>query len=120
MLTKAELYNRYLKHSLHRPGIYLGLSAACDFVAECENNNLAVIGIECFTMYTDGSIEPRSDLIADCAFADILNWAVRRQTCNECAKSFLTELPDAPGLVVNFVVISADGRPGSVELANTE
>ncbi len=111
MLSENEITNRFRQCGMTRGAgeLYLELPIALDFLATCEENNLAVIGVEGFIYHEEkGSIEAKMDYIADYSDVKTPNWEQYRNLCNHLSKDFLGHLPSKAGLVVNLVVLSEE------------
>lgn len=106
MLSENEIINRFRKHGLFRGNeLYLAVPIALDFLAACQENNFAIIGIEGFIYHEEqNAIEAKLDYIADYSDVKAPNWEAYRDLCNQLAKAFLCHLPKRPDLLVNFVV----------------
>jgi len=78
---------------------------AFDFITSCQENNLAVIGIEGFS-YEGKMLKPQLDMIADYSWANARCWIEYRELCNQSAKDFLKHLRHRDRLVLSFVVLS--------------
>jgi hypothetical protein len=85
--------------------LYLTLPTALDFVADCNRNQLAIIGIEGFT-YQNGLLRARLDLIADLSAIETSNFREYKEACNRSAQDFIFPLYKNKGIVLSFVVLS--------------
>ncbi len=125
MLSEEEVFERYRKHSVvpREPGeeIYLALQTALEFVTTCQENDLAVLGIEGF-LYSEGMIHPQLDMIADYSpeLGDDLprRWKDYRDLCNDSASSFLPGREPRDDLMFSFVIVSQPERNSLVTKSN--
>jgi hypothetical protein len=111
MLSEDEIINQFRKHGMTRGAgsLYLKVPIAFDFLATCQENNLAIIGVEGF-LYTEktNKIMPVMDYIADYSDVEAANWEEYRNSCNRLCKDFLGRLPSRDDFVVNFVLFSRE------------
>jgi hypothetical protein len=108
-MTFDEILERFRHGSELRGGeVLLSPGYALKVVSLCDRNELAVIGIESFRLSNDET-EPLLDLIADCSQAVSSDWGTYRTAANNCARSFLAQLPPMPSLYLSLVGI---GDPG--------
>ena len=111
MLSEDEITNRFRKYGMTRGGgeLYLEVPMALNFLTTCQENSLAVIGIEGFIYHREnGTIEAKMDYIADYSYVKAPSWEEYRDSCNQFSKDFLGHLPSKAGLVVNCVVLSQE------------
>ena len=110
MLCEDEIINRFRKRGMFRGNeLYLEVPVALDFWATCEENNLAIIGIEGFWYNAEkDSIQPIMDYIEDYSEFEASDWEAYRDRCNQLGKDFLRKLPSRADLVVNFVAVSRE------------
>lgn len=109
MLSENEIVNRFRHRGMTRGAgsLYLEIPIALDFLATCEANNLAIIGVEGF-LYNDkkDTIQPIMDYIEDYSDIEAPHWKAYRNLCNQRCRDFLCHLPSKSEFVVNLVVIS--------------
>lgn len=106
MLSETEIFERYRQHEIVQGGeLYFSLPKAFDFLVECQENDIAVIGIEGF-LCNQGMIKPQLDMIADYSSASASGWQEYREMCNQYSQDFLENLTFRNGLIVSFVVLS--------------
>lgn len=107
MLTEHELFAVFLGRAAHVAGneMYFEPEVAIQFLAACEENNLAVIGIEGF-IFDDPALMPQVDLIADYSASGEKSWRSFRDSCNRDAAHFLQQLPQRQNLVLSLTVLS--------------
>ena len=108
MLSEERLFEQYHQRGIVQNGeLYLRAATAFDFVAQCEENDLAIIGIEGFTV-ENGEIRPRLDLIGDFSLIETFDWRQYRDACIRFAKRFICGLPTWDGIVLTFVLLSQE------------
>lgn len=87
--------------------IYIRMFGVEDFLAWCDKNDIAVIGIEGFELY-EHTLKPSLDLIADFSPFTLGNkkWSVLRKELNQGARLFFknTESLLTKDSVFNFVL----------------
>lgn len=106
MLFENEIIDYFRKHGIFQgEELYLDIPTALKFLTVCEENDLAIMGIECF-QYNGGKIKPVLDQIADYSSAEAANWEEFRNLCNNSCKAFIYSLLTEDALVVNFTVLS--------------
>jgi len=106
MLSETDIWEKYSQQGIVQGGeLYLSLPQAVNFVADCQLNNLAIIGIEGF-LYDRGKIKPIIETIGDFSSAPTANWNSYREVCDRAANDFLHQIDRVNGLVLNFVVLS--------------
>ena len=111
MLSEKEITNSFRKHGMTRGAgeLYLEVPSAFNFLTTCQENNLAVIGIEGFIYHKEnGAIEAKMDYIADYSNMKTPSWEEYRDLCNQLSEDFLCHLPSKVELVVNLVVLSQE------------
>jgi hypothetical protein len=87
--------------------IYLTPEAAIDCVRVCEENDVAVVGVEGFIL-DEASTAPLLDEIADFSELAAVEWASFRQEVNREAVEFIKELPKRVGLNVTLTLLSSE------------
>ena len=108
MLSENEIIEHFRKNGIFQGGeLYLATPAALKFLTNCEENDLAVIGVEGF-QYHCGKVKPLLDQIADYSSAKASRWEEFRDVCNTSCKAFIFGLPQEEELVVNFTVLSQE------------
>lgn len=85
--------------------LYLTLPTALDFVADCNRNQLAIVGIEGFS-YQNGLLRARLDLIADLSAIETSNFREYKEACNRSAQDFICNLYQQKRIVLSFVLFS--------------
>jgi hypothetical protein len=107
MLTEHELLSIYLGRAAHVVGseMYFAPDVALEFLAACEENNLALIGIEAF-VFQDPELMPQLDLIAGRSRPSAKTWRTFRDGCNQSARAFLEQLPARENLVLSLTVLA--------------
>ncbi len=106
MLSETDIWEKYSQQGIVQGGeLYLSVPQALNFVADCQLNNLAIIGIEGF-LYDRRKIKPILEAIGDFSSAPKANWDSYREICDRAANDFLHQLDRVNKLVLNFVVLS--------------
>ena len=80
-----------------------------DFIAKCDELDLAVVEIEGFD-YDGLVLKPRPQLILGVSLPGMDNWQVFRPAANALAQDTLSDWPSRSTLVVAFVVQQPDGE----------
>lgn len=98
--------DRYRDRGLQRGReVYLDAGTAAEYVRDCENENVAILGIEGFLLRGDDLI-PQMDLICDFSPRDSsLGWEQYRAQVNRDALTFLNGVNDRDALVFEFEVL---------------
>ncbi|MBC6476005.1 MAG: hypothetical protein GDA48_26965 [Hormoscilla sp. GM102CHS1] len=106
MLSETDILEQYSAQGfvLGRE-LYLSLPQAFNLIADCYQNNLAVIGIEGF-ICEKGMLEPQLDTIADFSSNNSDNWDSYRDICYQSSRDFLHQVHSLKGLVFSFVILS--------------
>lgn len=105
-LTESEVYSLFADRMVVRGAEhYLQPSDAVELVDVCDENDLAVVGIEAFYV-EEGGIAPISGLIADFSRGDARHWVEYRQACNAESSGFLRRIPAKVNLRVAVTVLS--------------
>jgi hypothetical protein len=111
MTIREKILEKYRSASIGEPGteIYVEGEAARGIPAACENANVAIIGVDTFTI-TSGSTYPHLDGIMDFSPRVKRAWDDFRQRCNEAALKFMQEMRTEKGrdTYFSFVIIDAD------------
>lgn len=82
---------------------------AFDFIARCDELDLAVVEMEGFDL--DGSVvKPRPRLVLTVSLPGMDSWRVFRPAANALAQDTLSDWPPRSSLVVAFVVQQPDGQ----------
>ena len=109
-MTEAEIFNHFAAHGIKTKygELYLPKAKALDFITACEENGLAIIGIEGFII-VDDSILPQTDLIAD--YSPSLSprgtdWIDYSHRCNTAVLEFVQRANSQRNLYFTFVVMS--------------
>lgn len=109
--SKKNLYNKY-KNSIYEAGgeMFIPLSLAESFIDDCRANNIAIIGIECFSIDKAG-IKPLLDYIADYSKIKVLNvWGKKVEECYRLSVQFITNIKEIENVFLNFVLVSKDEK----------
>lgn len=109
MLTETQVFERFAPIGIAAEGgeLYIPKQIASDFIDLCENNDLAVIGIEGL-IYEDGKFIPQLDLIADYSSLHPVSWTSYKGTCNSAARAFIASSKSPGDLYFSFVISSYD------------
>jgi hypothetical protein len=83
--------------------LLLDIQTAMDFIAACQRDDIAVIGIEGFLL-EPGGLRPQLDMIADYSSRKKSPWSRFRDLCNRSAAEFLRAISPKPGLVFSLSV----------------
>ena len=111
-MRSQEIYDQHSEYGVTQGGeLYLDPARALDFVTACNDNDLAIIGIEGF-LYEQGTIVPQLDMIADFSSTKASNWQEYRTKCNRDAAAFLQRLTRSDNIVCSFVVVSQEEWTG--------
>ncbi|MBC6421355.1 MAG: hypothetical protein GDA43_08500 [Hormoscilla sp. SP5CHS1] len=106
MLSETNILEQYSAQGFVLGGeLYLSLPQAFNLIADCYQNNLAVIGIEGF-ICEKGMLEPQLDAIADFSSNNSDNWDSYRDICYQSSRNFLHQVHSLKGLVFSFVILS--------------
>lgn len=106
VLSEQQVIRQYQDAGFLRGNeLYLEPKVALDFVATCEANELAVVGVEGFTLRNERLI-PRMDLIADWSSASAAKWDEYRRKCNQLSAAFVDRYQNEMDLVMNLTVLS--------------
>ncbi|MCZ8049795.1 MAG: hypothetical protein GPI90_20905 [Microcystis aeruginosa K13-05] len=115
MLKEQQLFDLYSSYGFTQGGeLYLPISHSLKFLQDCQQNELAIIGIEGF-IYEEGEISPQLDLIADFSSISASDWQNYQNICNSAAKNFLlgVNIKDK-SMVFNFVILSRSEWENSI------
>ncbi|MFM0028371.1 hypothetical protein PQR70_19145 [Paraburkholderia madseniana] len=109
MTIYEKILEKYRSASIGEPGteIYVEGEAALGIPADCEDNNVAIIGVDTFTI-TPGSTYPHLDGIADYSPKVRRPWDDFRQRCNKAALEFMQEMLTEKGANTYFSVVIID------------
>ncbi len=108
MLSEHDLLTRFRNRGqIHGGELYLSSAAAHDFVAACQENAIAVVGIEGFKV-SGGKKLPLLDCIADYSATSADTWQDFCRLCNEYSHKFLSAQPLDQNIVFNLVTMSQD------------
>ena len=108
MLSEQDLLTRFRNRGqMHGGELYLSSAAARDFVAACQENEIAVVGIEGFKV-SGGKRLPLLDRIADYSATSADTWQDFCRLCNECSHKFLADQPLDQNLAFTLVTLSKD------------
>jgi hypothetical protein len=111
-MREAEVFDRFAADGVitEYGELYLPKSRALDLIAVCQENDLAIIGIEGF-IYDAGKFVPQSDLIADYSTSRASrerDWIEYRDSCNTAAKHFVQSANSRENLYFTFVISSCE------------
>lgn len=88
---------------------YFPRQVAFDFLARCDELDLAVVEMEAFDF--DGLVlKPRPQLVLAVSLPGMNNWQVFRPAANALAQNTLSDWPSRSSLVTAFVVQQPDGE----------
>jgi hypothetical protein len=108
VLSEHELLARFHDYGqIHGGELYLASTAAHDFVAACQENEIAVVGIEGFKVSGDKRL-PLLDCIADYSATSADTWQDFCRLCNKYSHEFLAAQPLDQHIVFNLVTMSKD------------
>ena len=111
MTIQDKILEKYRSASIGEAGteIYVEGEAALGIPADCENANVAIIGVDTFTI-TQGSTYPHLDGIMDFSPRIQRAWDDFRQRCNKAALEFMQEMRTEKGrhTYFSFVIIDID------------
>ena len=108
MLSAQDLLTRFRdRGQIHGGELYLSSTAAHDFVAACQENEIAVVGIEGFRV-SGGKRIPLLDCIADYSATSAHTWQDFCRLCHEYSHKFLSAQPLDQNMVFNLVTMSKD------------
>ncbi len=83
--------------------------AARDFIARCDELDLAVVELEGFDF--DGiELKPRPNLVLTVALPGMNDWRIFRPAANSLSRSTLDRWPNRASLALSFVVQQPDGE----------
>jgi hypothetical protein len=107
MLTQHELLSVYLGRAAYVAGIemYFDREVALEFLTDCQENKLAVIGVEGFVLNDLGLIR-QPDLRVDYSETAEKTWRDFRDNCNRAARILLEQLPERENLVLSLTLVS--------------
>lgn len=109
ILSEQQIFQQYRDAGVLRGGeLYLVPKVALDLVASCEDNDLAVVGIEGFTLRHE-TLMPQTGLIADWSSASAATWDEYRMKCNQLSATFIKPLSGDADLVLSLTVLSNRG-----------
>jgi len=89
--------------------LFLDTPTALDFVAACQEKDLAVLGLEGFIL-DSGKLRPQLDMVADYSSAEKSTWEMFRDYCNRSAQKFLRSISPRSGLVFSIVIKARDEK----------
>jgi hypothetical protein len=102
-----ELYQRYAVVVASDGAPYLEFSRAMELIPTCQENDLAVLGIDGFIADRgERRLSPRGDVILDCSGIQAASWKEFRDKANGFAQEFLCEHKSEVDLVFEFVLWS--------------
>lgn len=97
-----EILERFRHRGEFRGGeILITPEDALEAVSLCDQNDVAILGVEAFQLSADGTT-PFPDLIADCSPTASLSWRKYCDVANACARTFLMQMPARPSLYVSL------------------
>ena len=108
MKKLSEIISSYQKYGLtsatNADELILLVDKAIEFLNDCHNNDLAVIGIDGFEIIK-GFIKPRIDIIADFSNLEVHDWESYKKRCYSSALEFLQHFKEEANIGYMFVVI---------------
>ena len=108
MLTEHDLVVCFRTRGQIQGGeLYLPLAAALDFLSACQENDIAVVGIEGFTD-AGGKKTPVLDCIADYSTTTADTWLDFCRLCNEASRKFLSMQASDKSMVFTLVTLTKD------------
>ena len=108
MLSEQDLLTRFRdRGQLHGGELYLSSAAARDFVTACQENEMAVVGIEGFRV-SGGKRISLLDCIADYSATSADTWQDFYHLCNEYSDKFLAAQPLERNIVFSLTTIAKD------------
>ena len=108
MLTEHDLVACFRHRGQMQGGeLYLPLSAALDFLSACQENDIAVVGIESL-QDVGGKKTPLLDCIADYSTTAADTWLDFCRLCNEASRKFLSMQAAATNIVFTLVTLTKD------------
>ena len=108
MTADEEMIERFRDRGILRgKELFLTPSTALEFLEACEENDLAILGIDTFLFKEEG-IQILMDWIADYSLPEWTNWEECRSECYTSGKKFLADLPKKEGIRVSIVVLSQE------------
>jgi len=108
MNTEQQLYEKYrLLGIVSGEELVLPSRYAEQLVDSCEESNLAIIGIDGFTIL-NGAIRPELGIIADFSSVQEGHWSKYRQRCNQAAKRFLSNFQHRDNLSFSFTMLNRE------------
>lgn len=94
------------RRGIERGGeIYLTPESGIACIAVCQEDDLAVVGVEGFVI-DEGSTVPLIDQIADFSQLRAIDWSSFRNESNREAIEFINQLPRSVGLHVSLTLLS--------------
>lgn len=104
MTLEEQLIEQYRSQGVFSGGeLYLNPQVALQVVVHCSEVDLAVVGVEGFSL-KDNRLIPQLDTIADWSSLSARTWQEFRMACNRETKNFLMNLPG--DIVVNLALLS--------------
>lgn len=111
MTIQDKIFEKYRSASIGEPGteLYVEGEAALGIPADCENANVAIYGIDTFTVIS-GATHPHLDGIMDYSPRHQQPWGEFRRMCNRDALKFMQEMLAEKGASTyfSFVIIDAN------------
>jgi len=108
MFSERDLLARFRhRGQIHGDELYLSSAAACDFIAACQENAIAVIGIEGFKV-SGCKKTPLLDCMADYSATSADTWQRFCCLCNEYSHKFMDAQPLDQNIVFNLVTMTED------------
>jgi hypothetical protein len=108
MNTEQQLYEKYrLLGIVSGEELVLPTQYAQQLVDSCEESNLAIIGIDGFTIL-NGAIRPELGIIADFSSVQEGHWSKYRQRCNQAARRFLSNFRHQDNLSFSFTMLNRE------------
>lgn len=105
MLQEKEILKRYEAQGFKSGNsLYLSTAYAIQFVQDCQNNNLSIIGIEGFHRQ-ENLLQPLLDKIADFSRVSADNWIEFQSRCNQLSLNFLQNSNVQGDILWDFTII---------------
>lgn len=109
MLSEKQVFDQFISRGVAGDygELYLPRASSLEFIQACEENDLAVVGIEGFR-YEDGKLLPQLDLIADYSSTPDASWSSYKNACNNSARIFVEDSDSRYSLCFSFTVMSRE------------
>jgi hypothetical protein len=108
VLSESDLVTCFRSRGQMQGGeLYLSLAATLDFISACQENEIAVVGIEGFTD-AGRKKTPLLDCIADYSTIAADTWLDFCRLCNEASRKFLSMQTSDKNMVFTLVPLTKD------------